>query len=320
MASPVPPAETGATPRNERREGLYGLTTGLVQTVRDALAASDGDRIRTLVAPLHDADTADLIERFRPDERQRLAAVAADVLSGDVLANVEDDIREELIAEIGAARVAEAITDMDTDDAVAVIEDLDEPQQKEILDAIPGDERLRVEESLTYPEESAGRLMQREFVALPAFWTVGRTIDHMRETADLPDEFYEIYVLDAHRHPVGRVPLHTLMRTRRPMLLRDVMTADLKTIPAETDQEEVGHVFEQYDLVSAPGGGRRRAADRRHHHRRCGGRDPGGGGRRHPAPQRRPGGGYLSRRPCARPGAASPGFWSTSPRRFSPPT
>ena len=217
-----------------------------------ALAAADGARLRALFAPLHDADTADLIERFRPDERRRLVALAHDVLSGDVLAHVEDGIREELIAEIGAERAAEAIADMDSDDAVAVLEDLAAPRRAAILEAIPGAERAGMAESLAWPEDSAGRLMQRELVALPAFWTVGQTIDHMREARDLPSAFYEIYVIDPRHAPIGRVPLHRLLRTRRPLLLRDIMATDLKAIPAATDQEEVGHVFDRYDLVSAP--------------------------------------------------------------------
>ena len=253
MARPDLPPETGAATERGGREGLYGLTTELVGAVRAALAASDGARLRALVAPLHEADTADLIERFRPDERRRLIAIAHDVLSGDVLAQVEDEIREELIGEIGAERVAEAIADMDSDDAVAVLEDLDDPQRKEILDAISSEERAGVAAGLTHPEDSAGRLMQRELVALPAFWTVGQTIDHMREAGDdLPGDFYEIYVIDPRHRPIGRIPLHRLLRTRRPLLLRDIMATDLKAIPAGTDQEEVGHVFEQYDLVSAP--------------------------------------------------------------------
>ena len=254
MVRPELSPETGASSARGGREGLYGLTTELVSAVRAALAASDGDRVRALVAPLHEADTADLIERFRPGERRRLIAVAHDVLSGDVLVHVEDEIREELIGEIGAERAAEAIADMDSDDAVAVLEDLDDPQRKEILDAISSEERAGVAESLTYPEDSAGRLMQRELVALPAFWTVGQTIDHMREAGgdDLPGDFYEIYVIDPRHRPIGRIPLHRLLRARRPVLLRDIMATDLKTIPAGTDQEEVGHVFEQYDLVSAP--------------------------------------------------------------------
>ena len=271
MARPDLPPEIGAAAERGGREGLYGLTTELVSAVRVALANSDGDRVRALVAPLHEADVADLIERFRAGERRRLIAIAYDVLSGDVLPHVEDEIREELIGEIGAERAAEAIADMESDDAVAVLEDLDDPQRKEILDAISCEERAGVAESLTYPEDSAGRLMQREVVSLPAFWTVGQTIDHMRETGgDMPDDFYEIYVIDPRHRPIGRIPLHRLLRTRRPVQLRDIMATDLKAIPAETDQEEVGHVFDQYDLVSAPVIGEFGRPDRRHHRGRRG--------------------------------------------------
>ncbi len=233
-------------------EGLYGLTSSLVRAVRDALDARDGERLRALLTPLHEADRADLIERLPPDERRRLIDAARDVVTGDVLAHLEDAVREEIVASLEPDRVAQAISEMETDDAVAVLEDLDAPQQQEILEAIDSEDRIGVEESLNYPEDSAGRLMQREVVALPAFWTVGQTIDHMRETQELPDEFYEIFVVDERHLPIGTVPLNRLLRTRRPRQLREIMQTSLKVIPAETDQEEVGHVFEQYDLVSAP--------------------------------------------------------------------
>lgn len=241
-----------ATARDTGREGLYGLTTSLVRAVGEALQGGDHARIRRLIEPLHDADLADLIERVPADDRRKLIEAAGDLFTGDVLVLIDDEVREEIVESLEPKQVAEVISDLDTDDAVSVLEDLDAPQLAEVLEAIPEEERTGVEESLNYPDESAGRLMQRDLVALPSFWTVGQTIDHMRETADLPDEFYEIYVVNPRFEPIGRIPLNKLLRTRRPVLLRDIMSTELKTIPATVDQEEVGFVFDQYDLVSAP--------------------------------------------------------------------
>jgi len=240
------PKETG------QPEGLYGLTSQLVHAVGDALDEGDDARVRELIAPLHEADVADLIERFPAVERSELIQAAGEHFTGDVLANIEEDVRDDIVADLDTSELVEALTDLDTDDAVAVLEDMEPPQQREVLDGIPEEDRAAVEESLTFPENSAGRLMQRNVVALPAYWTIGQTIDYMREATDLPEDFYEIVVIDPWHKPIGTVRLNRLLRTRRPVLLRDMMHTDIKTIPVTTDQEEVAYVFEQYDLVSAP--------------------------------------------------------------------
>lgn len=240
-------------PERGSEEGLYGLTTALVRAVRNAVNRDDRDHLRELVSPLHAADLADLIERLRGDERQHLVAMAGDIVSGEVLAFIEDDVREAILGQLDTREVAKAISDLDTDDAVAVLEDLDPPQQREIIEALPDEaDRVGVKESLTYPEHSAGRLMQREVISLPAFWTVGQTIDFMRESDDLPQDFYEIFVVNPRQEPIGTVRLNQLLRTRRPIRLREIMEHKLHVIPADTDQEEVGYLFDQYDLISAP--------------------------------------------------------------------
>ncbi|MBT5677554.1 MAG: magnesium transporter [Rhodospirillaceae bacterium] len=242
-----------ALPQAGGEEGLYGLTSALVRAVRAALHRADAGELRELIAPLHDADIADLIERLRGDDREQFIDLASDAVSGEVLAFIEDDVREAIINQLDTSKVAEAISDLDTDDVVAVLEDLDPPQQREILEALPDQaDRAGVQESLSYPENSAGRLMQREFISLPAFWTVGQTIDFMREDEDLPDDFYEIFVVNPRQEPIGTVRLNRLLRSSRPIRLRDIMEQELHIIPADTDQEDVGFVFDQYDLISAP--------------------------------------------------------------------
>ncbi len=240
-------------PQAGDEEGLYGMTTTLVRAVSAALQRGDVEKLRELIAPLHDADIADLIERLRADERLQFVTSAGDSVSGEVLAFIEDEVRETVIRQLDARKVAAAISDLDTDDAVAVLEDLDPPQQREILAALPDQaDRIGVEESLTYPENSAGRLMQRKVISLPAFWTVGQTIDFMRESEDLPDDFYEIFVVNPRQEPIGTVRLNHLLRTQRPIRLRDILEEKLHIIPADTDQEDVGYLFDQYDLISAP--------------------------------------------------------------------
>jgi magnesium transporter len=161
------------------------------------------------------------------------------------------------VEQLGPVETAAAVAELDTDDALDVIAELDEEEQQQILEAIPAADRTLIEQGLAYPEDSAGRLMQRELVAVPSFWTVGDTIDHLRKSADespdgLPSDFYDIFVVDPGHRPVGAIPLSHLLRARRPVPLTDLMATEMKVIGANTDQEEVAFLFRQRDLTSAP--------------------------------------------------------------------
>lgn len=169
-----------------------------------------------------------------------------------MLPELDEVVRDDIIDQLSPAELAAAVSELDSDDAVQLVEDLSEEDQRVLLAAIPATDRAAVEVGLAYPENSAGRLMQRELVAVPASWTVGRLIDHLRTASDLPDEFYDIYVIDSARAPLGCVALSRVARTQRPVIIRDIMGSDLKLVPAEMDQEEVGYLFHHYDLVSAP--------------------------------------------------------------------
>ena len=153
---------------------------------------------------------------------------------------------------LGPKEVAQAFTELETDDAVDILEDLDEEAKQEILAAVPAEERAILEEGLTYPEDSAGRLMQRDLVAVPSYWTVGETIDFLRASGDLPDDFYDLFIVDPKHTPIGRVPLSRAMRNKRAVKLTDIMETELRSIRVDMDQEEVAYMFRQYALVSAP--------------------------------------------------------------------
>ena len=235
----------------EADEAAYGVSSEIVRTARDALEANNARALRDLVAELHAADVADLLEQLGGDERERFVALTRQEIEAETLTHLDEDVREEVMEALGPQEVAEAVSELDTDDAVDVLEDLDDDAKKKILDRVPAEERIILEAGLTYPEDSAGRLMQRKLVAVPAAWTVGETIDFLRASDDLPDDFYDLFIVDAGK-PVGTVPLSRAMRTKRPVKLADIMETELRTVTVTMDQEAVAYMFRQYALVSAP--------------------------------------------------------------------
>ena len=227
------------------------LRPEFVSKVLDAVDEGDDETARRLVQPLHPADVADLIELARRDEREGLVKALAGIVSPDVLAEMNDYVREDLLEELEPQQVADIAGQLDTDDAVALIEDLDEDDQQAVLQRMEPDDRAAVEEALSYPEESAGRLMQRDLCAVPAHWKVGQVIDYLRSTEDLPTDFWEVFVVNTSHHPVGTCKLSTILRTPRNKLVSDILIRDQTLIPVDMDQEDVALRFQKYALVSA---------------------------------------------------------------------
>jgi magnesium transporter len=224
----------------------------LIRVVDEALRAGEVERAAELTASLHAADQADLLEQLGYDERTALVAELKPDLDPELLTHLDEAVREEVLEQLTPEEAGAAIAKLHTDDAIEVLEDLDESEQIAILQTLPMPERAAVEQGLTYPEDSAGRLMQRELVAAPEFWTVGQTIDYLRAKPDLPDEFYDIYIVNPRFEPVGAIPLSKILRSKRGVLLTELRLKELHLIPVDMDQEEVGFLFRQYGLVSAP--------------------------------------------------------------------
>jgi magnesium transporter len=223
-----------------------------VERVAQAIAAENSKVLRELVGDLHEADVGDLIEALDPELRPRLIALMGHDFDYTALTQVDDAVREEILEELPAESVAEGVRDLDSDDAVAILEDLPKDEQSEILEQLPQSERVALARSLHYPENSAGRIMQTELIAVPPGWTVGQTIDHMRETPDLPDRFWELYVADPDGRLKGAVALDRLLRTKRPVPIEQLLEEDLRPVRVTDDREDVARMFERYDLVSAP--------------------------------------------------------------------
>jgi len=227
------------------------LKSDFVRSVKAALDDDDNERVYNLVEPLHAADIADLFELIDEDERLPLASAISDLMGVEVIAEMNDWVREALVEALPADVVADIAEQLDTDDAVAMLEDLDEEDQQAVLAEMEPEDRAAIETALSYPEESAGRLMSRDFVAVPETMTVGDLIDYLREHRELPTEFWEVFIVDPKHRPVGTCALSWILRTPRSIPLHEVMKREQTLIPAEMDQEEVALRFQKYALISA---------------------------------------------------------------------
>jgi len=234
------------------RDEEGALRPEFVERVHAAVEAGDAATLRALVGELHEADLGDLLEALDPDERPRLIELMGADFDFTALVEVDDAVREEILEELPPEAVAEGVRELDSDDAVYILEDLPQDEQAEILDQLPPPERVALTRSLQYPEDSAGRRMQTEYIAVPPTWRVGNAIDYMRETADLPERFYELYVVDRDSRLLGAVGLDRLLRTRRPTLVSELMDAERRRVRATDGQEEVARLFERYNLIAVP--------------------------------------------------------------------
>jgi magnesium transporter len=223
--------------------------------VRDvALALHDGDtqRAAQIVVDLHPRDLADVIELLSPEHRIALIQALGPAFDYEVLSEIDEGVRDQLSEALPNELLAKAVTELDTDDAAYVLENLEQADRDEILSQLPRGDRLAIERQLEYPEETAGRLMQSDFVAVAPYWTIEQVIEHARETDDLPDTFAEIFVVDPAFRVLGAVDLSRLLRTKRDVPVSDIMETDLHVVLATADQEEVARQFERYGLMSAP--------------------------------------------------------------------
>ncbi len=234
-------------------EDGFSLSDERIAAILEALYADDREKIKTLVEDLGEADMADLFHKMDRADRQEFLKKYSSLIDADFYAHLDYQLRAEILSDMPPAAVAHIISDLDSDDALDLIIDLDPQFQKEILKKLSVRDRIAIEEGLKYPEESAGRLMQREYVAIPQFWTVGKTIDYLRAaTEELPEEFYDLIVIDPSYHVVGEIPLARLVRARRSEKINDLTLEDIHIIPATMDQEDVAHLFRREDLGSAP--------------------------------------------------------------------
>ncbi|GHF24685.1 magnesium transporter MgtE [Kordiimonas sediminis] len=223
-----------------------------MDTLSEALEEQDESRVLELFEDMHAADIADLLEFLPSKNRRTLVSLLGDKLPPELFIEVEGEAQFDLYEAVSNEQIADAVTELDTDDAVYVIEELDAEDRAEVLRALTVDDRAAIEENLSYPDESAGRMMQRDLVALPEFWTVGQAIDFLRsEDESIPSDFYDIFVVDPGHKPVGSVPLSRIMRSARNISLGEIKDDDLHLVDVAMDKEEVAYRFTKYHLISA---------------------------------------------------------------------
>lgn len=232
---------------------LLGLPDRDIFDIRAALEDEDDARLRGYLSDLTINEKTELLQKVVGSDRLKLLEKYASFFEADVISFLEDDIRKVVLEELGANEVARIISELESDDALDLILPLDPEFRQDIIRKLSAKTRIALEEGLSFPEDSAGRLMQREYVAVPQFWTVGKTLDYLRAAAEtLPDEFYDIIVIDPGHHVTGEIPLNRLIRAGRSDKIETLTLRETHPLPATLDQEEVAQIFRNEGLASAP--------------------------------------------------------------------
>jgi magnesium transporter len=224
----------------------------LIRRVVEALAEDRAEEVRALLADLSATGQATVLEQVADPEREKLVAILKRDLDPQTLVELDEEVLENVLEQLDSKDIAAAARELEADDAATILEELPEEERREVLAELPAEERAEIESALAYPEGTAGRLMQRSLVKVPDGWTVGEVIDHCREATDLPDDVYDIFVVDAAGRLRGSVPLGRMLRTKRPVPILDIVDPDIPSVPASADQAEVAHLFRDQNLVSCP--------------------------------------------------------------------
>ncbi|MCH1542492.1 MAG: magnesium transporter [Alphaproteobacteria bacterium] len=233
-------------------QAVETLTSEAYEAISDLVRAQDRAALLADLDARHESDIAEIITVLAPDLRTSLLQLVGNALEPEVFAELDDAVRDDVLEVVDTDTVVNTVQQLDSDDAVFVLEDMDDEERQEVLEQIPQTDRLVLERALDFSEDSAGRLMQSAFISVPPFWSVGQTIDYLRDTKDLPDDFLEIYIIDPTYTPIGVVHLAEMLRAQRVQTMEELQHEDFYIIQGETDREEVALLFERYNLVTAP--------------------------------------------------------------------
>ena len=222
-----------------------------IRVVNEKIQSNDALFITNFFKEMHPADAADIIEHLNENDREKLIKLNNFKIDPEVFIELNESIQSEIIKYLSSEAIVSILKNLESDNAIKILENLDEKNKNLVLNSLPPKDRFVLQESLSYPEDTAARLMQREFTAIPSNWSVGQTIDYLRENKDLPEEFLEIFIVDNEFKPIGTVPSSKVLRAPRDTKMQSIMLETQLLIPVDMDQEEVGHLFENYNLNSA---------------------------------------------------------------------
>ena len=222
-----------------------------IKIIEEKIKLSDSQFIDNSLKELHPSDSADIIENLSIENRSKLIELEGFNIEPEIFVELNESIQSEILLLLSINSIANLLKKLESDDAITILENIDQSKKDSVLNLLPPQDRFLLEEGLGYPEDSAARIMQREFSAIPSNWSVGQTIDYLRESKNLPDEFLEIFIVDTDFKPIGTVPSSKVLRTPRDNKMNSIMREMQVLIPVNMDQEEVGHTFENYNLTSA---------------------------------------------------------------------
>ena len=222
-----------------------------LKVVTNKITNNDAQFITNSFNEMHPADAADIIEHLSQNDRENLIKLNNFNIDPEVFVELNESVQSEIIAYLSSDSIVKLLTNLESDDAIAILENVDEKDKNDILSSLPPKDRFALLESLSYPEDTAARIMQRDFTAIPSNWSVGQTIDYLRENKDLPEEFLEIFIVDEDFKPIGTVPSSKVLTASRDIKMLTIMSESQLLIPVDMDKEEVGNVFENYNLNSA---------------------------------------------------------------------
>ncbi len=234
-------------------DARYRLPDDQIKEIVEATRSQDSDTVHAALDDLSVADSAELLSKIKDEDRQEILSMYSDALNPIIFTEIDPELSRSYLSDMPAARVAQMISELESDDALLLIEPLEPDFQQEIIRKLSAKTRLALEEGLNFPEDSAGRLMRRELVSIPEFWTVGKTLDYLRTAADnLPEDFFDIFIIDPAHHLTGEIPLSRIVRAKRTEKLKNLTLDETHPISAETDQEDVARMFRRENIVSAP--------------------------------------------------------------------
>ena len=222
-----------------------------IKIIEEKIKLSDSQFIDNSLKELHPSDSADIIENLSIENRSKLIELEGFNIEPEIFVELNESIQSEILLLLSINSIANLLKKLESDDAITILENIDQNKKDSVLNLLPPQDRFLLEEGLGYPEDSAARIMQREFTAIPSNWSVGQTIDYLRESKNLPYEFLEIFIVDTDFKPIGTVPSSKVLRTPRDSKMNSIMREMQVLIPVNMDQEEVGHTFENYNLTSA---------------------------------------------------------------------
>ena len=222
-----------------------------IKVVTEKISNNDAQFITNSFKEMHPADAADIIEHLNQNDRESLIKLNNFKIDPEVFVELNESIQSEITNYLSSESIVNILKNLESDDAIKILENVEEKDKNTILSSLPPKDRFALLESLSYPEDTAARIMQREFTAIPSNWSVGQTIDYLRENKELPDEFLEIFIVDEEFKPIGTIPSSKVLRTPRETKMLSIMSESQLLIPVDMDKEEVGNLFENYNLSSA---------------------------------------------------------------------